>query len=120
MKIPRSDERFAFAQRLSITRLFNFDEAFFVEAFRERAGEDFRHVLDDHDWRTIQRQSIQECAESFRAAGGRTDHKQFLKRASIGAVAQWRENGVSGKPRWRRNATPGKNTGLGGAPDGIE
>ena len=72
-------------------RLFHGDLAQAVQAVGKRAGEDFRHVLHDHDAGSVRGQDFQQRAKRLGAAGGCADHHDFFGGFEHGAGGARRE-----------------------------
>jgi hypothetical protein len=69
MPVPGSNQSSATLQPIAIPSLPDFDCAFFVQAFGESAGKDFRHMLHDYDRRTVGGQSPKKKTQRLRPSG---------------------------------------------------
>src|SRR5579862_2564094 len=65
MPVAGSDEGLAVLQPISILRLFDSYGALLVEPLREGFGKYFRHMLHNHDRRTVGRQSGKKDTKSL-------------------------------------------------------
>ena len=64
-----------------------------VEALGEGSGKHFRHVLDDHDARSVRRKTFEKNLEGFGSTGGSSDGDDFFGSLNHRARCA-RENGI--------------------------
>ena len=65
--VAGSDQRLAGLQPVAVAGLLDFDCAFLVQAVGEGAGEDFRHMLHNHDRRAVGGHGREEDTQGLRS-----------------------------------------------------
>src|SRR6202050_1579874 len=93
--IAGSNQRLASLQTVAIPGFLDLYCAFVVQTVGKGSGEDFRHMLHNHDWRAIGWQRGKEHSQGLGSASRRTHCNDTIRQPGRERLSFVRKDGIS-------------------------